>query len=53
MAVGSNLLKAWQKYRVVLFFPAFTASTIYADLAHTRQWKQSQLEARRSVELLQ
>ncbi|XP_055383202.1 uncharacterized protein LOC129613243 [Condylostylus longicornis] len=31
-----------RKYGAVIFFPTFTASTILADLNHTRNWKREQ-----------
>lgn len=42
MAGGSSALKLIKKYSIVVLFPTFTVSTIYADWSHTRQWKQSQ-----------
>lgn len=47
-----SLLKTLRKYSAVIFFPTFTASTIYADLAHTRHWKQSLIDARKAAEQL-
>lgn len=47
------LLQFLSKYKVVIFFPTFTASTIYADYSHTQNWKkQKQLELK-SKELLE
>lgn len=51
---GRVLLKSLRKHSIVILFPTFTAATIYADLSHTRTWKQSLLAAsqKNTTELL-
>lgn len=33
-----------RKYSVVIAFPAFAVTTIWADYSHTQQWKRSVLQ---------
>lgn len=51
ISTGRALLKSLRKHSIVIFFPTFTAATIYADLSHTRTWKQS-LATKNAAELL-
>ncbi|XP_037050962.1 uncharacterized protein LOC119084911 [Bradysia coprophila] len=48
-----GFLKVLKKYSVVVIFPTFTASTIYADWSHTKQWKASKIQQHTNVELVQ
>lgn len=50
---GKSVLKVLQKYSIVVIFPTFTVSTIYADWSHTQRWKAAQIEQKRSAELLE
>jgi len=52
MGKPNALLTFWRKYKIVIFFPTFTASTIYADYSHTQKWKQENLKPIKNKELL-
>uniref|UniRef100_A0A4Y0BS36 Uncharacterized protein n=1 Tax=Anopheles funestus TaxID=62324 RepID=A0A4Y0BS36_ANOFN len=34
----------WNRYRVVIIFPALAFGSIAADYSYTRQWKKARLE---------
>lgn len=46
------LLSVLRKYSLVIAFPAFTVTTIWADYSHTQQWKRNILEQHRNQEKL-
>lgn len=48
----SSIARVAKKYVAVVFFPSFTAATIYADWSHTQEWKQKQKEIAKAKELL-
>lgn len=41
-----------KRYSIVVLLPTITVSTIYADWAHTRQWKKQQLEIANTTEVI-
>ncbi|XP_037817136.1 uncharacterized protein LOC119607341 [Lucilia sericata] len=41
-----------KKYGAVIFFPTFTAATIFADWSNTQAWKRKQKELAQTKELL-
>lgn len=41
--MSKGALQFLNRYKVVIFFPTFTVSTIYADYSHTQKWKREQL----------
>ncbi|XP_013118537.1 uncharacterized protein LOC106095754 [Stomoxys calcitrans] len=49
---GSAVARLASKYGAVIFFPSFTAATIFADWSHTQNWKKTQREIAKVQELL-
>ncbi|XP_065094886.1 uncharacterized protein LOC135715641, partial [Ochlerotatus camptorhynchus] len=37
-----SILAFWRRYRIVVIFPTLAISSIVADYAYTRKWKQQQ-----------
>ncbi|XP_037937969.1 uncharacterized protein LOC119671421 [Teleopsis dalmanni] len=50
--MANTVLQLARKYGVVVFFPTFTVTTIYADWSHTREWKRQQRLLLKNQELL-
>lgn len=45
-------LSVLRKYSLVIAFPAFTVTTIWADYSHTQRWKRSILDKLKNQENL-
>ena len=41
-----------KKYAAVIFFPTFTAATIFADWSHTQAWKRQKRELAKAQEII-
>lgn len=46
------VLGVLRKYSLVIAFPAFTVTTIWADYSHTQRWKRSILDKLKNQENL-
>jgi hypothetical protein len=53
MAIGSlsAISRFCKRYWIVIFFPTFTAGSIFLDISHTRKWKWQQAELQATAEL--
>ncbi|XP_065364085.1 uncharacterized protein LOC135957292 [Calliphora vicina] len=49
---SSLVAQVAKKYGAVIFFPTFTAATIFADWSNTQAWKRKQKEQAKAQELL-